>query len=262
MGIFTKLFSKKRKKSYPLDWVGLDIHNHLLPGIDDGSESLEDSINLIKGLQDIGIHHAIATPHIMAGVHPNSHDTIKPSFNALKEALEEKKIDFKLNYAAEHMIDVELSDKIKNNELCLLPNKHVLIEMSYLQESQNLFIIIQELIGKGLQPVLAHPERYNYYHQNFDVYKRIKDSGCLLQLNLLSVTRYYGDHVKPVALSLIKSGMYDFVGTDLHHKKHLRALEHLTEKYDTRNLLRNNPIKNKELIDDKGGTLHVITHTG
>lgn len=261
MGFFTRIFSKKNKQIYPLDWIGLDIHNHLLPGIDDGATSIEDSISLIKGLMGIGIHEAIATPHIMAEVHPNTQETIKNAYDTLVTALSDRNIAFDLGYAAEHMIDSELSSLIKEKKMCLLPNKHVLIEMSYLQESQNLFLIIQDLLGKGIQPILAHPERYNYYHHNFDIYRRIKDAGCLLQLNLLSVTRYYNDSVKTVALSLIKSGMYDFVGTDLHHKKHLNALEYLTTKYDTRSLLKNNPIKNKELKEG-GGSLRVITNTG
>lgn len=251
MSFFKRLFGAKsssKTKKYPLDWIELDIHNHLLPAIDDGSPSVENSLRLIEGFKEIGIHKAIATPHIMANMHPNTPETIKAAHDKLTAAIKEKGIDFDLGYAAEHMIDDELKEIIDQDKLCLLPNNHVLIEMSYLQESQNLFLIIRDLQEKGLQPILAHPERYNYYHQNFKMFETIKNSGCMLQLNLLSITRYYGEHVKAVALSLIKSGMYDFVGTDLHHEKHLTALKHLTENYNTKELLKNNPIKNKYLL--------------
>lgn len=251
MSFFSKLFGKKSSSGgvkYPLDWIELDIHNHLLPGIDDGSKSVEESILLIKGMKEVGIKRAIATPHIMANMYPNTKETIKSAYDKLYTQLKDKNIEFEIGFAAEHMIDDELTDIIEKDKLCLLPNNHVLIEMSYLQESQNLFLIIRDLQEKGLQPILAHPERYNYYHQNFKMFETIKNSGCMLQLNLLSITRYYGEHVKAVALSLIKSGMYDFVGTDLHHEKHLAGLRHLTQKYNTKELLKNNPIKNKYLL--------------
>lgn len=226
------------------------MHNHVLPGVDDGSPDLECSLKLIHGLRELGFEQSISTPHIMHGVHDNTANTIKEAHSKLKRALSEQGVKLGLQYSAEYMIDDQLDRLIQNDNLCPLPNRHILIEMSYLAESKALFQTIKDLQEKGYQPILAHPERYNYYHQNFKIYKEIKDAGCLFQLNLLSISRYYGEHVKATALTLIKSGMYDLVGTDMHHEKHLHALKTVAAKYDTFELLKDNPIKNATIFED------------
>ncbi len=253
MSLWNKLFKKKSHNTPSagkLAWVGCDMHNHILPGIDDGCKSIEDSLKLIQGLQELGINKCVATPHIMHGVHNNTPKTIHDAYRKLKVALDTQGIKFDLQYSAEYMIDDHLDTLVQNDDLCPLPNRHMLIEMSYLAESKALFQIIKDVQEKGYQPILAHPERYNYYHQNFKVYKEIKDAGCMLQLNLLSISRYYGEHVKSAALTLVKSGMYDLVGTDMHHEKHLNALNQVATKYDIFGLLSDNPIKNATIFDD------------
>lgn len=253
MSFWKSLFKSKAKKNDvagKLAWVGVDMHNHILPGIDDGSQDIAQSLHLIAGLKELGIHKCVSTPHIMHGVHNNNPTTIQDAHQKLKQALAEQAVKFELHYAAEYMIDDQLDSLIQSGKLCTLPNRHMLIEMSYLAESKALFQTIKDIQEKGYQPILAHPERYNYYHQNFKVYKEIKDAGCLLQLNLLSISRYYGEGVKSTALTLIKSGMYDLVGTDMHHEKHLNALKMVAAKYDTFDLLKNNPIKNATIFED------------
>ncbi|MGO1243698.1 MAG: tyrosine-protein phosphatase [Sphingobacterium sp.] len=253
MSFWSKLFKREKQDTSTggkLTWVGYDMHNHILPGIDDGSKSIEDSLKLVRGLQELGINKCVATPHVMHGVHNNTPKTIREAYLKLKAALEAQNIKFDLHYSAEYMVDDHLDILVQNDDLCPLPNRHMLIEMSYLAESKALFQIIKDVQEKGYQPILAHPERYNYYHQNFKVYKEIKDAGCMLQLNLLSISRYYGEHVKSAALTLVKSGMYDLVGTDMHHEKHLNALKQVTAKYDILGLLKDNPIKNATIFDD------------
>ena len=88
---------------------------------------------------------------------------------------------------------------------------------------------------------------FNYYHNNFKIFQEIKNAGCMLQLNLLSISKYYGENVKTCALTLIRAGMYDFVGTDMHHSRHLEALKAVVSKYDTKELLKGCPIKNTSL---------------
>lgn len=257
MPFWERLFSKKDlvKNMHLLDWVEWDVHNHILPGIDDGSKGIEESISLIQGMQSIGLKGAVCTPHVMSGVHPNTPASISTAYESLKQELVRRDIKFQLEFAAEYMIDEELGAKIESRDLCLLPNGHMLIEMSYLSESRSLFQIIKSIQDKGYTPVLAHPERYNYFHHNFQIFKDIKNAGCLLQLNLLSVSRYYGQHVKNEALMLIKSGMYDLLGTDMHHEKHLHAIKQVLQKYDAKDLLRPCHIKNKELFLQKSNIL-------
>lgn len=253
MSFWKNLFKRNTKQNEAagkLSWIGVDMHNHILPGIDDGSPDIEQSLKLIQGLKELGIHKCIATPHVMHGVHDNTPTTIRDAHAKLKQALIERGVKFDLQYSAEYMIDDQLETWIQSENLCPLPNRHILIEMSYFAESRALFQTIKDIQEKGYQPILAHPERYNYYHQNFKVYKEIKDAGCLLQLNLLSISRYYGEPVKSIALTLIKSGMYDLVGTDMHHDKHLHALKMVAAKYDIFDLLKDNPIKNTTIFED------------
>lgn len=255
MGIFAKLFGSKKKdvnvKVFgKLAFLEVDMHNHLLPGIDDGSQSIDQSLSLISGLKDLGFKKFICTPHIMEGVHPNTRETITAAHQQLQRGLSEAELKVEALPAAEHMIDEGLGRLIGKDQLCVMPGGYVLIEMSYLAESNALFKTIYDIQMLGYKPILAHPERYNYYHHNFDMYKKVKDAGCLLQLNLLSISRYYGTEVKVAALTMIKSGMYDFVGTDLHHGKHLTALEQVIAKYPVRELLNTCPIRNATLADE------------
>ncbi|WP_236537082.1 tyrosine-protein phosphatase [Sphingobacterium composti Ten et al. 2007 non Yoo et al. 2007] len=255
MGFFSNLFGSKKvsgdkvRSMGKLSFLEVDMHNHLLPGIDDGSPSVEDSLDLIKGLNSLGFQSYICTPHIMEDVHPNNKTTINDAYKLLNSALNERGGKTKIFAAAEHMIDDGINRLIAKDNLCVMPGGYVLIEMSYLAESKALFQTILDIQNLGYKPILAHPERYNYYHYNFDVYKQIKDAGCLLQLNLLSISRYYGTEVKVAALTMLKSGMYDFVGTDLHHQKHLAALQDVVAKYPIRDLLRTCNVLNPTLLD-------------
>lgn len=251
MNFFSKFFgsnSLNNKKVADLSWMEIDIHNHILPSIDDGSKSIEQSLDLVQKLNKMGLKNFVCTPHVMEDVHPNTPETIGEAHLKLTQALKETDNDTKIKFSAEYMIDSGIEKWIGSNQLCPLPSNYMLIEMSYLNESQALFKTIQDIQNLGLKPILAHPERYNYYHMNFNIYKQIKDAGCALQLNLLSISRYYGEHVKSTALTLIKSGMYDFVGTDLHHEKHLNALNEVALKYNIPDLLIPCTIRNGELL--------------
>lgn len=186
----------------------------------------------------------------MEGVHPNTRESIAHAHQKLRAGLDTSDLQVETVAAAEHMIDEGLAKMIAVDGLCVMPGGYVLIEMSYLAESNALFKTIYDIQMLGYKPILAHPERYNYYHHNFEMYKKIKDAGCLLQLNMLSISRYYGTEVKVAALTMIKSGMYDFVGTDLHHDKHLSALEEVVAKYPVRELLNTCPIRNASLGDE------------
>lgn len=254
MGLISRLFGKKAtqgkvKSIAKLSFLEVDMHNHLLPGIDDGSKSVDQSIQLISGLRQLGFNKFVCTPHILDGMYPNTAKTIGQAHRQLQTALKDQNQKIETVAAAEHMIDDGIARLIEKNDLCVMPGGYVLIEMSYLQESKALFQTILDIQNLGYKPILAHPERYNYFHYNFDMYKQIKNAGCLLQLNLLAISRYYGVEVKSTALTLIKSGMYDFVGTDLHHEKHLTALQQVVAKYPIRELLSTCTILNPTLLD-------------
>lgn len=199
----------------------VDIHSHLLPRIDDGAKNIEDSIFLIQELQKIGFEQFITTPHIMTSVWDNTSSSILGSLETTQKDLKDKNINLKINAAAEYLIDTNFTNLFQTEQLLTLKDNYVLVEISYFNPPLQLYEILFELQVAGYIPILAHPERYSFYHNNFSEYKKIKKSGCLFQLNLLSTIGYYGKSVAETANKLLNLGMIDFVGSDVHHENHI-----------------------------------------
>lgn len=215
----------------------VDIHSHLLPGIDDGAKTLEDSIDLITTMSSYGIKNFITTPHVLGEVYPNSSATILQCLEEVQGAFEKKGLkDIYMSAAAEYMLDEQFMDRLEKNDILPLYDNLVLVEMSYFNAPFNLYDILFELQLKGFKPVLAHPERYNFYHNDFQEYYKLKKAGCLFQLNLLSLTEHYGPSVKKITERLISENMYDLVGTDTHHKHHLKLLQKIGTKKIIKNI--------------------------
>lgn len=225
-------FFKKNKTTitslFPEGFI--DIHNHLIHGIDDGSKDLDDSAALIKRMYDFGIRNFICTPHIMEGVWENTPEIVKKKLTDLKSHLNTLGMDVQLNAAAEYMLDGNFNNLLSKGNLLTLKDSYILVEMSYFNAPVNLYEILFNIQIAGYIPVLAHPERYNFYHQNFDEYQKLKEAGCLFQVNLLSLSNYYGKHVNTIALKLLKENMIDLAGTDTHHHRHLNHLEKINDK--------------------------------
>lgn len=220
------LFKKKKSlvESFPNNFV--EIHCHLLPGIDDGAKTLEDSIALIKRMYSYGIRHFICTPHSMEGVWENSTDTINKQLELLTSELTNHNLDgLTVKAAAEYMMDHRFEKLLDTEKLLTLKGNQVLVEMSYFNPPVNLYELLFSIQVKGYQPILAHPERYKFIHSNFKEYQKLKDAGCLFQLNLLSLTDHYGKNVHKTALKLLDEGLIDFVGSDVHNQYHLDKLE-------------------------------------
>lgn len=227
MGIFNKKIDLI--DFYPNNIV--DIHSHLLPGIDDGSKNISDSINLIEKLERRGITNFRTTPHVMGDVWENSSKTIKEKEAELKKALLEKGYNhINISAAAEYMLDENFSTLLANDDILTLKDKYVLVEMSFFSPPPNLNDLLFEIQLKGYIPVLAHPERYSFYHENLENYEKLINAGCLFQLNLLSLTDHYGKHVSKASYELLKRDMYTFVGTDTHNKFHLHTMKEIANK--------------------------------
>jgi protein-tyrosine phosphatase len=232
-----------------LSFIGIDMHSHLLPGLDDGLKEVEQSVAFIKSLHSLGYKKLICTPHIISDLYPNSPETILPKLQLVREALKQNNIPVEIEAAAEYMVDDGMEKNIANNAPLLTFGKNlILIEMSYAIASMNIEKVIFSLKMKGYQPVLAHPERYNYYHKQFESYQRFADLGCLLQVNLLSLLGYYGKDVKKTAEKLLKNKMVDLLGTDMHHEGHLKALHDLASKKSFYKLFEYIDIKNRILL--------------
>ena len=210
---------------YDFSCMAQDIHCHLLPGIDDGSPDVETSIELIRSLAGIGITKFICTPHIIGDMYRNTPETIHNALAILKKACMEHNLEVQLGAAAEYMMDDYFMELLrKKDPLLTLTKNYVLTELSYASSPGNLEKIAFELNINGYQPLMAHPERYFYYHKNYIAYHRMKELGFLLQVNLLSITGYYGKAAAKAVRYIIENDLADFIGTDLHHFNHLRAL--------------------------------------
>ncbi|MDD7885814.1 tyrosine-protein phosphatase [Flavivirga sp. 57AJ16] len=220
-------FSKKLfLKDLLEDFV--DIHNHILPGIDDGAKNIEDSLRLIKKMKALGIKQFIPTPHVMQDFYPNTDETIGDAYQVLLGALDSKLLaSITLNPAAEYMMDSHFESLLESRNLFTLKKNYVLVEMSYFQAPINLEDIIFKIKTQGYIPVLAHPERYSFYHNHLEYYERLKQLGCIFQLNLLSLSDHYGKNVEKTASYLMNEKLIDFVGTDIHNEKHISKLSNL-----------------------------------
>ena len=217
------------KKKYFLKELFLnftDIHNHILPGLDDGAKNIEASMALINGYKEIGIEQVIATPHVMNDFYPNNFQSIRQSLEIIQRELRLKDEKFRIKAAAEYMMDQSFLDLLEKDALLCLNENYVLVEMSYFQPPINLNEILFNLKTKQYKPVLAHPERYMFYHsKSLEKYADLKSRGCYFQLNALSITGHYGKRIQEIAFKLLEHDLIDFIGTDAHQARHLEKLQ-------------------------------------
>jgi tyrosine-protein phosphatase YwqE len=219
------LFKKNVDVSAMLSLLKTDMHSHLIPGVDDGSPDMDTTMALISGLQQLGYKKFITSPHIMWDMYKNERDTILRKADEVREELRKRNIDIEFHAAAEYFMDDYFSKLVKSDApLLTIKNDWVLVEFSFISQpfdlKQNLF----DLQIKGYKPVIAHPERYSYFHSKKERVHELFEQGCILQINLLSLSGYYGKPVQEMAKYLLKNNMVNLFGTDLHHFRHLESL--------------------------------------
>jgi tyrosine-protein phosphatase YwqE len=222
------MFTFLRKKPVPaaLGQLRTDMHSHLIPGIDDGSPDMETSIRLIRGLIGLGYTKIITTPHINADIFPNTPAVIQAGQAAVTAELRRQQLTVEFHAAAEYLMDEQFSKMLADGApLMTLKDNLVLVELSFAVPAINLREILFNIQLRGYLPVLAHPERYLYFGANKKWYEQLRDAGCYFQLNLLSFAGYYGPESRHLAEWLVKRRYVDLLGTDLHHGKHLEALQ-------------------------------------
>lgn len=196
--------------------LGSDLHVHVLPGIDDGSPTLAESLAIVEAHYKAGYRHIIATPHIRSDFFPNTKQTIQAAWAPLNELVSARWPDLSLTYAAEHFADDYLMVLLEEDRLLPLFDRYVLIETSMRAEQPYFVTIVRALLDKGWQPVLAHPERYRTWHSRPERYAEMREMGVIFQINLLSLGGQYGPTEKSMAEGLIRQGWAGAVGTDLH----------------------------------------------
>ncbi len=243
-----KLFSNPKPSRPDYSLLSTDMHSHLLPDIDDGSPTIEMSLELIRGMIALGYKKLITTPHIMWDMYKNKREAILQKLEELRMAVKAGGLTIEIHAAAEYFLDDYVAGLVKNNEpLLTISGNMVLVEFSMAHASMSLKDILFEMQMQGYQPVIAHPERYIYLEYSKDFYEELKDIGCLFQLNILSLSNYYGKSSQELAQYLIKKEYYDLVGTDLHHTRHLEALNNPILAAPLKRLIDSGKIRNKEL---------------
>jgi protein-tyrosine phosphatase len=244
MGLF--FFNRSSKKSnYDFGTIGLDMHSHLIPGVDDGAKDPDDSVQLIAELKELGFNHLITTPHTLQDIHPNNMQTLKNGHSLLEGKIPG---EIALHLSSEYYLDDQFQDQLDKNEVMPMPGNRLLIEFSQISRPHNLENFIFDIGIKGFQIVLAHPERYLFFHKQFNYYTRLKEMGVEFQINAMSLTDHYGKGIKIIAEKLIEKDMIDFIGTDIHHLKHIEVLRKVPTSKHFSKLIDSGLLKNKDLI--------------
>ncbi|MBB6611430.1 capsular biosynthesis protein [Pontibacter sp. Tf4] len=244
---FKNLFGGETAALESLAAIGVDMHSHILPGLDDGADTLERSLELVQAMQLLGYRKLIMTPHIMSDFYKNTPEGIREKLALLQTAITEAGMEMELGCAAEYYLDEGFLEKLDNNEeLLTFGDKYLLFETSFLNEPLNLREAIFKMRSKGFKPVLAHPERYSYFYGKFDDLVELREQGVLLQPNLNSLTGYYSPAAKAVAEKLVDNSLVDLVGSDVHSLKHVGSLQRvLSTRYI--NKLLSLPLLNPQL---------------
>ena len=226
MGIFSNLFKKKEVlPPFDLGRFKSDMHSHLIPGIDDGAQDMDQTIAMLAKFESLGYKKVVTTPHIMTDSFPNNPEIILSGLEKVKNEIKKVGIEIEIEAAAEYYFDETLMPKIKNKELLTFGDNYVLVEFAFHSPPQFLDQLFFELKTHGYRPVIAHFERYLYYLSKIDKAEKWRSEGINIQINLNSLFGQYGSEVQKQAEKLIDEGQFDFVGTDCHRIEHLMILE-------------------------------------
>ena len=230
MSFFSKIFGPATTTKTPADLSVLrcDMHSHFIPGIDDGARTMEDSLAMISEFSNLGYKKVITTPHIMSDAYRNTPEIILNGLSQVRVALKTAGIPIEIEAAAEYYLDFDFEKCIDEKKLLTFGNNHVLFELPFINPPDSLMGVIFKLLTNGYRPILAHPERYNFWHHDFKKYEELVEKGVLLQLNLNSLSGHYSPAVQKIAERMIDQNMISFLGSDCHHMGHIEVLKNRT----------------------------------
>ncbi|MBT3933428.1 MAG: capsular biosynthesis protein [Bacteroidetes bacterium] len=245
MSIINKLLGKDRRLKNPVPIpVKTDIHSHLIPGIDDGSQSLEESIHLIKKLYQLGYRKIITTPHIMGDHFRNNTQIITDGLKIVQDEVAKQGIDVVLEAASEYYIDDHFMKLLEKDDILSFGDRYVLVETNAINYTELIRNAFWQMGLSGYKPIFAHPERYSYLWNDFDRYHEFHDMGIFLQINLVSLSGFYSQKVKEIAERLIDENLVSFIGTDTHEMRYIEGIhESLHSPYM-------NKLKDMKLLND------------
>lgn len=237
MSWFSGLLGKRKEQSskdpLSLSAIGCDMHSHFIPGVDDGAQTMDDSLQLLQKMQALGYKKCITTPHIKMDIYPNSEEKLRRVFDQLQEEKVRAGIGIEVELAAEYYLDDTFAERLKDRELlCFGKQRYVLMEFSFTTPPVFEEDTFKRVLDRGYIPILAHFERYLYFHGKPEVAEKYRKIGVNTQMNLLSLTGHYGPDIRKQAERMVDDCLFDFVGTDAHRIQHLQLLEdHLSMPY-------------------------------
>src|SRR5690606_23852806 len=227
MGIFSGLFGKKEPQLGPADLsvLGTDVHSHFIPWIDDGAPHLEASIEMLAGMPALGYRKVITTPHSMADGYRNTPEIILGGLEKLRAEVRRVGLNIEVEAAAEYYLDHELEQRVVKKEVLTFGDKLLLFELPFISEPAILRTVIFQMQTHGYRPVLAHPERYSFWYNEFSKFEELKERGVLFQLNMVALSGAYGPQTKQIAERMIDAGFYELLGSDCHNMNHIQAIK-------------------------------------
>ena len=227
----------------------VDIHSHLLPDLDDGVSTLEETLTCLNQLADWGIKKVITTPHVSRDWYPNGTTTIQEGLTAVRDLIAEHQLPLTIEVAAEYLLDDFFMELLNQGDLLSFgEKKYLLVETGWSSPPLRLDDMLFRIQTNGYIPVLAHPERYKYYQNDKEALERLRGAGCLFQLNWMSLCGRYGSHVEKQARHLLHHQWADFLGSDLHRPGDLDIMARLFKPSDMK-LLEEQPLLNATLME-------------
>ncbi|NBB88988.1 MAG: hypothetical protein GVX96_04315 [Bacteroidetes bacterium] len=210
------LFKKKYSPQSSLDFIQTDMHDHVLPGVDDGAVDMEESIKMLRLYSKMGWKKIVLTPHVNEDYYPNRPEALKQVFEKLKKQKDRQNIPLDIELAAEYKTDALFKAHFRENKLLSFENNRVLIELPFFQAPLDWEQYFFDLQMKGFRPILAHAERYLYWKLDLEKFDILHNRGVELQLNLSSIIGKYGPDVQSLAEQLIRRQAYSWIATDAH----------------------------------------------
>ena len=243
------IFQRKSKKDAKLFYT-TDVHSHILPGVDHGSQSVEESLEMLQAQLDMGISHVMCTSHVTAETFENTPESLTAAYEELKNAIAREGLPINIYVSAEYRIDEYWTQEYEAGHLLPLPGNHVLLENSFAQELIGIDNMMCDLQVKGYRPILAHPERYRYYNDRRDRYKTLHNASVKFQINILSLAGYFGKGARERALWLIQNNLCDMLGSDMHNMEHAQIIKEYIGSRDWRKLCEKYNLPGR-IINDK-----------
>lgn len=239
----------RRRREQTKLFYETDVHSHILPGVDHGSQSISESLDMLRAEIDMGIKRVMCTSHVTAETFENTPESLQHAYDELKKAVDEEGLPIEIFVSAEYRIDEYWQKQYEADKILPMPGKYILLENSFIQELIGMDEMMFELQVKGYKPILAHPERYRYYYNRHDRFEKLHSSNVAFQVNILSLAGYFGAGARDTALWLIENNLCNMFGSDMHNMEHAKVIMDYINSKEWRRLIERH-LLDRRVIND------------